>query len=91
MRFSRFLRGMEVRAFHAFHSPINACATEKLPYRLLAKLLGAKFTVMHVTGAYHLAFESEGFSMPDMKSCASVSKRKRRRARVLILFLPVFR
>jgi nucleotide-binding universal stress UspA family protein len=46
-------------------SPLSGGALTKAA--LLAKLLGAKFTAMHVTGAYHPAFESEGFLMPEMK------------------------
>ena len=35
---------------------------------LLAKLAGAKLTALHVNGAYHPAYESEGFLMPEMKT-----------------------
>ena len=35
---------------------------------LLAKLLGAKFTAMHVTGAYHPVFDSDGFVIPEIKT-----------------------
>ena len=35
---------------------------------MLAKLLGSKLTAIHVTGAYHRAFESDGFLLPEMKT-----------------------
>ena len=35
---------------------------------MLAKLLGSKLTALYVTGAYHPAYESEGFLMPEMKT-----------------------
>ena len=47
-------------------SPHSGVALTKAA--MLAKLLGAKLTAMHVMGAYRPAFESEGFLMPEMKT-----------------------
>ncbi len=46
-------------------SPHSGAALTKAA--MLAKLLGSKLTAMHVTGAYHPVYESEGFLMPEMK------------------------
>jgi nucleotide-binding universal stress UspA family protein len=47
-------------------SPLSGTALTKAA--LLAKVFGAKFTAMHVTGAYHPALENEGFLMTEMKT-----------------------
>jgi nucleotide-binding universal stress UspA family protein len=47
-------------------SPHSGVALTKAA--MLAKLLGSKLTAMHVTGAYHPAYENEGFLMPEMKT-----------------------
>ncbi len=46
-------------------SPLSNVALPKAA--LLAKVLAAKFTAVHVVGEYHPAFESAGFLMPEMK------------------------
>jgi nucleotide-binding universal stress UspA family protein len=47
-------------------SPHSGVALTKAA--MLAKLLGSKLTAIYVTGAYHPAYESEGFLMPEMKT-----------------------
>ena len=46
-------------------SPLSGTACAKAA--LLAKLVGAKLTAIHVTGRYQREFDSEGYQLPDAK------------------------